>query len=173
MLARNRPTLLAFHEALRQGRVRRRYLALTRGGWSNSAVEVEAPLARKGPRSGFRRVAIDDGGKESRTLFRPLWDNGRAALVEIELRTGRMHQIRVHATAAGHPLAGDDRYGDRSFRIQGLKRQFLHAHSLDWPERRLRARAPLPDPLAQVLGSLAEGLLDAPEISPFLRLPRS
>ena len=168
LLARNRPTLLAFHEALRQGRIRRRYLALSRGGWRDSAVEVEAPLIRKGPRSSFRRVAIDDGGKESRTLFRPLWDDGHSALVEIELKTGRMHQIRVHAAAAGHPLAGDDRYGDRGFRIQGLKRQFLHAHGLDWPERQLKARAPLPTPLAKVLGSLAEGLLDRPEISPFL-----
>ena len=168
LLARNRPTLLAFHEALRQGRVRRRYLALTRGGWRDAAVEVEAPLVRKGPRSSFRRVAIDDKGKESRTLFRPLWDDGHSALVEIELKTGRMHQIRVHAAAAGHPLAGDDRYGDRGFHIQGLKRQFLHAHSLDWPERRLHARAPLPGTLVKALGSLAEGLLDSPEVSAFL-----
>ena len=168
LLARNRPTLLAFHEALRQGHIRRRYLALTRGGWGAATVEVEAPLARKGPRSAFRRVAIDDRGKESRTLFRPLWDDGQAALVEIELKTGRMHQVRVHAVAAGHPLAGDDRYGDRSFCIQGLKRQFLHAYSLDWPERRLRARAPLPESLKKVLGNLDERLLDAPEISPFV-----
>jgi 23S rRNA pseudouridine955/2504/2580 synthase len=81
--------------------------------------------------------------------------------MEVSLHTGRTHQIRVHATHAGHALAGDEKYGDPQFNRDlaalGLKRMFLHAHSVsfEWPQGgAFSASAPLPADLAAVLTRL-------------------
>ena len=86
-----------------------------------------------------------------------------ASLVEAELETGRTHQIRVHAAYAGHPLAGDQKYGDPAFnqrmRELGLKRLFLHAARLSWsvaPRRSFTVEAPLPEELQSFLTRLGE-----------------
>ncbi len=98
-------------------------------------------------------VRVEAEGKESASTFRPVAHYGRiATLVEVEIHTGRTHQIRVHAAYAGHPVAGDDKYGDREFNAAmvdlGLKRMFLHASSVsfDWPDRgdEFSVNAPLP-----------------------------
>jgi 23S rRNA pseudouridine955/2504/2580 synthase len=86
-----------------------------------------------------------------------------ATLMEVDIPTGRTHQIRVHAAFAGHPLLGDDKYGDRErnaeFKRHGLKRIFLHARSVafDWPGSGVpfHANAPLPDDLSAVLDAIA------------------
>jgi len=82
----------------------------------------------------------------------------------LEIDTGRTHQIRVHAVAAGHALAGDDRYGNHDFNRQmarlGLRRMFLHAAELVLPladGKSLRFKAPLPEDLTQVLTTLRAG----------------
>jgi 23S rRNA pseudouridine955/2504/2580 synthase len=81
----------------------------------------------------------------------------------VNLETGRTHQIRVHAAHVGHPVAGDNKYGDKDFnagmREAGLTRMFLHSHriSFDWPNGGdFSASAPLPADLAAVLDALAE-----------------
>jgi 23S rRNA pseudouridine955/2504/2580 synthase len=85
-----------------------------------------------------------------------------ATLMEVTLHTGRTHQIRVHAAHAGHPLAGDQKYGDAAFNAElsglGLARMFLHAHSVSFPWPRggeFSINAPLPPELAAVLDELA------------------
>jgi 23S rRNA pseudouridine955/2504/2580 synthase len=83
-------------------------------------------------------VRVDDSGRDARTVFRrvKVWRDTEPpmALLEAELETGRTHQIRVHLTHLGYPLAGDPRYGDfpwnRQLAKQGLKRMFLHAHRI-------------------------------------------
>jgi 23S rRNA pseudouridine955/2504/2580 synthase len=92
--------------------------------------------------------------------------------MEVTLRTGRTHQIRVHAALSGHPVAGDDKYGDAAFndelRLLGLKRMFLHAHSLSfsWPHGAdFSINAPLPPQLAAVIDQLA-GRADRPRKRP-------
>ena len=90
------------------------------------------------------------------------WRFADATLVEVEIVTGRTHQIRVHALHGGHPLAGDDKYGDEVFNKQlrtlGLKRLFLHAHSLSFPwgegEIERRFSAPLAPELRKTLAAL-------------------
>ncbi len=81
---------------------------------------------------------MDDQGKEAVTLFHPVSTHGPASLVDVELKTGRTHQIRVHAAYIGHPLAGDEKYGDDEFnRIMkgyGLRRLFLHAHRIEFTD---------------------------------------
>jgi len=94
--------------------------------------------------------------------FRPVQFFGTAAtLLEVTLRTGRTHQIRVHAAHAGHPVAGDEKYGDAAFNAEmkalGLTRMFLHAHSVSftWPQgKEFSINTPLAPELAAVLDAL-------------------
>jgi 23S rRNA pseudouridine955/2504/2580 synthase len=109
-------------------------------------------------------VRVDPNGKTAQSEFRVVQFFGRlATLVEVRLLTGRTHQIRVHAAHAGHPVAGDPKYGDdaynRQLRSLGLDRLFLHAHSIGYedPDGRgaVSISAPLPPALASFLDRLA------------------
>lgn len=165
LIAKRRSTLRVLHALLREGRVEKRYLALVRGAWQRGEIEVDVSLVRA-PRGAERLVRVGASGKEARTRFKLVQAFGaRASLLEATLLTGRTHQIRVHAAHLGHPLAGDERYGDPEFnrrmREFGLQRMFLHAHSLGfrWPDSGewFSIDAPLPTPLGAVLESLGEG----------------
>ena len=107
-------------------------------------------------------VQVHTEGKGARTRFRLEKKYRNASLVHVEIATGRTHQIRVHAAAIGHPVAGDDKYGDRGFnqkmKDSGLKRMFLHAESLTfklpWSSHVKTIRAPLPGDLSLLLRNL-------------------
>jgi 23S rRNA pseudouridine955/2504/2580 synthase len=159
LVAKKRSLLRALHAGLRERRVEKRYLALVRGDWQLGEYRVEAPLLTSHRRGGERWVAVDEDGKPARTVFRPVSLFGQWSLLEVLLETGRTHQIRVHAAYVGHPLAGDDRYGAEDGRTPaGLKRLFLHAHSVsfEWPEsgEPFHVSAPLDDELRGVVESL-------------------
>jgi 23S rRNA pseudouridine955/2504/2580 synthase len=162
LLAKRRSTLRVLHELLREGQIDKRYLTLVKGKWAQSNNEIDAPLVTRRV-GGEARVKVDPSGKEARSSFRALDRFGNTAtLLEVSIETGRTHQIRVHAAHAGHPVAGDERYGDKDYNeyLQsfGLRRMFLHAHSLsfDWPDsgEPFSASAPLPDELKAVLTTL-------------------
>jgi 23S rRNA pseudouridine955/2504/2580 synthase len=112
-------------------------------------------------RGGARVVRVGEG-KQSVTRFKPVRQFRNATLANATILTGRTHQIRVHAAVAGHPVAGDGKYGDRDFnrelRALGLKRLFLHASRIRLPGAggRLGAGidAPLPDELREFLRRL-------------------
>lgn len=136
MIAKRRSMLRHLHAALRaEGGIDKRYLALVRGRWPAGTRRVQAPLQKNNLRSGERMVEVNTEGKPSLTEFAVLQRFGElATLVEARPITGRTHQIRVHARYAGHPIAGDPKYGDDDFsqriRELGGKRLFLHAVSL-------------------------------------------
>ena len=162
LLAKRRSTLRVLHELLREGQVEKRYLTLVKGRWADDNKEIDAPLVTRRV-GGEARVKVDPSGKEARSTFRTLDRFGKTAtLLEVSIDTGRTHQIRVHAAHAGHPVAGDERYGDKDcndyMKSFGLQRMFLHAHSLsfDWPEsgEPFSVSAPLPDDLKAVLTAL-------------------
>ena len=163
LIAKRRSTLRALHELLREGRVEKRYLALVKGRWELGQVRLEDRL-RKSVRGGERMVTVDESGKAATSIFRPVEIGAAASLLEVRIMTGRTHQIRVQAAEAGHPLAGDDRYGDRDYNRRmkglGLNRLFLHAASIGWEdpksgEWRLYS-TPLPRELAEVVSRLDE-----------------
>jgi len=164
LVAKRRSMLRKLHELLREGRVEKRYLALVAGQWDRGRVELSDRL-RKIERGGERFVEVGEDGKAAISVFRPVDLHRLASLVEIELKTGRTHQIRVQAAAAGHPLAGDDRYGDREFnkrmKALGLKRLFLHAASIGWRDPDSGEwrgwSSPLPDDLREVLAQVEGG----------------
>ncbi|MBA3564895.1 MAG: RluA family pseudouridine synthase [Gammaproteobacteria bacterium] len=162
MLTKRRSLLRELHAMLRDGAIEKRYLALVAGDWQRGRIAVDEALVTHERRGGERTARVDAAGKRAISRFRPVQGFPAATLMDVTLETGRMHQIRAHAAHVGHPVAGDDRYGDREFnasmRKLGLRRMFLHAHSLafDYPGtgEALHVSAPLPDELKSVLATL-------------------
>ena len=163
LVARDRGTLSALHALIRDGGTHKTYMALVAGSWQLGTKRIDAPLATDNRQHGERHVRVAAAGKDSVSIFKPVQFLGPlATLMEVDIPTGRTHQIRVHANFAGHPLLGDDKYGDRArnaeLKQHGLKRTFLHAQSIafDWPGTGVpfHMSAPLPQDLAAVLDAI-------------------
>jgi len=166
LIAKKRSALTAMHAQLREGRTDKRYQVLVRGKWRDAVRAVEFPLTKFLTADGERRVRVERDGQHARTVFRRVrvWPaaNPPLALLEAELDTGRTHQIRVHLTHLGFPLAGDDKYGDftwnRELARAGLKRMFLHAQRFRFTHpvtgEAATIEAPLPAELARFLAGL-------------------
>jgi 23S rRNA pseudouridine1911/1915/1917 synthase len=159
VVAKNRCAKAALADQLRAGSVMKYYLALVEQRLEPREGVIKAPIGRD-PRD-RKRMAIVSGGRPSDTFYRVLEYLPGHSLVEARLGTGRTHQIRVHFSSIGHPVAGDPVYGSRC-RIRGLTRQFLHAY-------RLGLRLPssceyrefssdLPSDLAGILSVLRSGV---------------
>lgn len=154
LLAKDHHYLRDLHEMLRHNQVHKHYIALVSGQIPRK-LEISLPLRKNELRSGERMVQVDATGKSAKTFFYPEKKIKDATLVQIEIVTGRTHQIRVHAAHCGHPVAGDPKYGDRNFnralKRAGLHRMFLHADSLTLmlPQtgKTRTICAPLPDDL--------------------------
>jgi 23S rRNA pseudouridine955/2504/2580 synthase len=167
LIARKPAVLRMLHAGLREGEgFEKRYLALVKGSWQLGKKRIDAPLRTDLRVGGERTVKVQASGKSATSDFRPVQGFGRiASLLEVSILTGRTHQIRVHAAYAGHPVAGDPKYGDVEFnkemREYGLERMFLHASSLSfvWPDRgtEFSVNAPLPPELAKVIDALTSG----------------
>jgi len=162
LISKRGSTLRSLHALLREDGFEKRYLALVKGPWDLGDKRIDVPLRTDTRVGGERTVKVAEGGKPSVSRFRPVEFFGRiATLLEVTLETGRTHQIRVHAAHAGHPVAGDEKYGDAAFnesmRGLGLKRMFLHAHSVsfEWPEGGpFSINTPLPADLGAVIDKL-------------------
>jgi 23S rRNA pseudouridine955/2504/2580 synthase len=163
LIARDRATLRSLHALIREGAMHKTYLALVAGSWQLGKKRIDAPLSTDSREHGERHVRVATSGKQSVSVFEPVQFFGKlATLMQVDIPTGRTHQIRVHAAYAGHPLLGDDKYGDRErnaeMRQFGLKRSFLHAQSVafDAPGSGVpfHASAPLPEELVAVLNAI-------------------
>ena len=157
IVAKKRSALARLHDMFRDGQIAKRYLALVRGRWMSPLQHVRLPLFKYLTGDGERRVSVSDEGKPAHSIVRLVarWEN--FSLVEVELKTGRTHQIRVHLAHLGHPIAGDDKYGDfalnKTLQTAGLRRMFLHAARLDFAHpvtgEAVALRSPLPAELAR------------------------
>ena len=161
LIARRPAILRELHRQLRQDQVDKRYLALVSGDWPRTRRSVEAPLEKNVLKSGERMVRVSREGKHAVTEFAVMERLQGATLLEAKPVTGRTHQIRVHTQFAGHPLMGDDKYGDARGEALcqkvGLKRLFLHARSLRFAlpgTGTLELQAPLDQDLEIVLEKL-------------------
>ena len=165
LIARRTAALRELHALMRANAFEKRYLVLVKGKWDLGAKRIDVPLRTDTRVGGERTVRAGASGKSSVSDFRPVQFFGRTAtLMEVTLHTGRTHQIRVHAAHAGHSVAGDEKYGDAAFnealRELGLKRMFLHAHSLSfsWPRGgEFSINTPLPAELAAFVDVLTAG----------------
>lgn len=138
VLAKRRSALRTLHEKFREGQVDKNYLALVSGDWQLGDFTVDAPLHVRHRQGGERHVIVSDQGKPAQTRFRLSRTFGKYSLLQCQPRTGRTHQIRVHSQHCGHPIAGDERYGDpdenSKLKKLGLRRLFLHAQSIAFPD---------------------------------------
>lgn len=144
--------------------ITKRYLALLSGRMPDGVMTVDASLHIGLRQGGERHVQVHPDGKPSLSHFRVLERRGGQSYCEVRIETGRTHQIRVHAQHIGHPVAGDDKYGEpdvnKRLREQfGLKRLFLHASTLEFALDSGRTpyllNAPLANELVEVLDRLS------------------
>lgn len=168
LLAKNRQVLAQLHKMLRHETIlhmEKTYLALLDGIWTQGEKTIDAGIS-KIKRGGEHIMQIDKHGDRAISHFQPLeiFENNLAqpcTLMQINIDTGRTHQIRVHAQHSGHAIIGDSKYGNKQsnqiFRKQGLKRLFLHAKRLHLPlADPITLDAPLSDELARLLQKLRE-----------------
>ena len=134
ILAKKRQALYELHHLMRTGEILKEYVLLVRGHWEDGKRIVDVPLLKNNSYSGERVTTVAQTGKEAITIFRPLKIGTKMSLITAELKTGRTHQIRTHASYIGYPIAGDKKYGDKKFNYEmkqlGLNRLFLHAKEI-------------------------------------------
>src|SRR4029077_7878102 len=161
MVARNDAAQASLMAQLKARRVRKTYLALAQGSVGAAVGRIEAPIGRD-PKD-RKRMAVVNDGRRAVTGYRVRERFSGWTLLELDLVTGRTHQIRVHLAPLGHPVAGDPVYGTGTSRRgpDGLERLFLHAWRLELVSpssaKLVRAEAPLPDALEGVLAGLRAG----------------
>ena len=162
LLAKKRSALTGLHAQIRAGTVKKSYLVLVRGLWSNAKQHVRLPLEKYVTAEGERRVSVNDDGLPAHTVFRRLKRYQDYTLLEAELLTGRTHQIRVHLAHLGFPIAGDDKYGDfalnKDLQRTGLKRMFLHAARVEFNHPTSAVTTAVEAPLAPALSAFLESL---------------
>ena len=161
IVARNDAAQASLMAQMKGRRIRKTYLALVQGSVSAAVGRIEAPIGRD-PKD-RKRMAVVTDGRRAVTGYRVRERFAGWTLLELDLVTGRTHQIRVHLTALGHPVAGDPVYGTGTSRRgpDGLERLFLHAWRLELVSpssaKLVRAEAPIPPALESVLESLRAG----------------
>ncbi len=159
LVAKKRSALKILHDLFRDNRVKKTYIALLAGQWEKKKMLVTAPLLRSTGKGGERMVKVNQMGKFAETSFRRIQQYKGMTLVEASPKTGRTHQIRVHAAWLGHPIVGDERYGVAETNIElkgkGFKRLFLHAEQLKFAHpvtnEMMNFKAPLPEELQSLL----------------------
>lgn len=155
VLGRHRQALARLGKLFEQGKVEKIYLAVVHGGPAEDEGEVDLPLAPKDPKRGWHQQVDHERGLPARTSWRVLGRAGGFAAVELDLHTGRTHQLRVHMAALGCPILGDRIYGPNP-----AGAAMLHLHSWRagvplYPKREtIRVSAPLPPHIADTLKRL-------------------
>jgi 23S rRNA pseudouridine955/2504/2580 synthase len=186
LVAKKRSALTRLQEQFRDRETGKTYLALVAGAWPANKKLIDVPLHKYLQADGERRVKVvakdDPDGMRAVTLVRvaqriprPLprgegrgegAGEGTFSLLEVTIKTGRTHQIRVHLASQGHPIAGDDKYGDfelnKVLQKQGLKRMYLHAWRLQFNHPATGERMELLAALPPELKKFAEHAVSAP-----------
>ncbi len=183
LVAKKRSALKNLQDQFRDRETGKTYLALVLGLWPSNKKVIDSPLmkytiqngANGGIGEGERRVKVvdkdDPNGMRSITLVRVARTVGPYTLLEVTIKTGRTHQIRVHLASQGHPIAGDDKYGDfehnKLMHKMGLKRMFLHAWQLKFQHPQSHRPVSLQAPLPPELKNFVDGI-QPPIIQPHL-----
>jgi 23S rRNA pseudouridine955/2504/2580 synthase len=162
VLCKKRSALVEMHRMLREGEVEKSYAAIVKGTPARPGFYIREPLHKHISASGERRVSVAEGGMAALTRVKLVKSGRDFSVLEVRLLTGRTHQIRVHLAHAGHPVLGDDKYGDfelnRALARRGVKRLFLHARKLAFSHpltgERLRLDARLPADMAAFIDRL-------------------
>ena len=151
LVAKKASVLKHLHQQMRDNQFDKRYLAIVMGQWPKHKHKIDLPLRKDHLPDGGWHVKVAKDGKQAVSFFKVEQSLKGADVVSVKLKTGRTHQIRVHALSQGCPLMGDDRYGDRTvnkkYRPMGMKRLALHAQFLGFThpvtEENMLIEAPL------------------------------
>jgi 23S rRNA pseudouridine955/2504/2580 synthase len=162
IVCKKRTALTELHRQLRDGKVEKIYTTIVKGTPAEGSFELSEPLHKYVTASGERRVSVREGGVSALTKVKVLKRGTQSSLLHVRLLTGRTHQIRVHLAHAGHPVLGDDKYGDfalnRELATRGVKRLMLHAARLAFAHplsgERLGLESPLPADMAAFAAQL-------------------
>ena len=159
LVAKKRSALKHVQDQFRERETGKIYLALVQGSWPEKIKVIDSALHKFLLPDGERRVRVtsndDPDAMRSISLVKVAERLGTCTLLEVTIKTGRTHQIRVHLASQGHPIAGDDKYGDfewnKALQKQGLKRMFLHAWRLQFTHpatgKRVELKSNLPPEL--------------------------
>jgi len=161
IVAKKRSALVELHRMLRDSEVEKVYVAVVKGSPDKKEFEVRKSLHKHVTAKGERRVSVKEGGMAAVTKVKVLKKGEAFSLLELRLMTGRTHQIRVHMAHAGHPVLGDDKYGDftlnHSLQKQGVERLLLHARRLTFKHpvdgKRINLESPMPVDMKRFLES--------------------
>jgi len=176
LVAKNDVAHAKLAESFRQREVKKTYIALLEGHLKEENGRIELAIMRdpkRRTRMTARRSIVLSSAREARTDWRKLAQIGGTSLVEVQLHTGRTHQIRVHFSALRHPVVGDTLYGAApqlrvgKTMLPPLARNFLHAAKLGFTQPRTGAwielRAPLPAELREFLQRLSASAGESPQ----------
>src|SRR5262245_10886614 len=148
IICKKRTALVELHRMLRDGEVEKVYMAIVKGVPEQDSFEIREALHKHVTASGERRVSVREDGKAALTRVKVV-KRGEYSLLEVRLLTGRTHQSRVHLAHTGHPIIGDEKYGDFALNKRLKKRLLLHAAKLSFRHplsgERLKLEAPLPE----------------------------
>lgn len=169
IVCKSRKALVRLQKSMRESGIEKHYRTLVKGDWVNDRQHVKLPLFKYVTKEGERRVRVDpEKGVPSHSIFTLIRRYGDVSFLDVELLTGRTHQIRVHAAESGHPLVGDDKYGDFDFNREvskGLlgipfRRMFLHSYSLAFEHpvthEKMKIESPLPEACEELIRVLNE-----------------
>ncbi|RYX89152.1 MAG: RluA family pseudouridine synthase [Comamonadaceae bacterium] len=164
LVARKRSALTRLQDQFRDRETGKTYLALVQGAWPANNKVIDTPLHKYQLPDGERRVKVvardDPDGMRSITLVKVAKKLEGFTLLEVTIKTGRTHQIRVHLASQGHPIAGDDKYGEfelnKALQKQGLRRMFLHAWKLRFAHPQSGEEVNLESPLPTELAAFVE-----------------
>ncbi len=173
LIAKKAMVLKNLHAQIREDKTVKEYLTLLLNHWPKNKAKIDLPLMKNTLQSGERMVKVDPEGKKSISFFKVIERYKNADLVSVRLKTGRTHQIRVHALSQGCPIMGDDKYGDKKvnkeFKKIGMKRLALHAQYLSFrhpniendDEAWMKIEAPLGDDFKKAIHNLKEQMNEA------------
>lgn len=161
LVATDRKRCRVLQQQFRERLVGKHYIALVNGEWPEHLTTVKLPLTANSEHAGERRVMVDrENGKPSVTHVRVRERFANVSLLDVELETGRTHQIRVHTASQSHPIVGDERYGgnrdNQRHRQLGLSRLYLHSAQLsfDWSGELVCCKVPVDDSWRQSIERL-------------------
>jgi 23S rRNA pseudouridine955/2504/2580 synthase len=159
IVCKKRSALVELHRMLRVGEVRKIYFAVVKGVLEKGTLELRESLHKYVNAAGERRVSVKPDGMPALTRIKKLKSSADFSLLEVELMTGRTHQIRVHLAHAGHPVVGDDKYGDFALNRQLKQRLLLHAAKLSFKHPLSGAPVKLESPLPPEMNAFLEKAL--------------
>ena len=131
LVAKNEKTYNYLTEIQKKRKIKKHYFAVISGVPDKKHATIDASISRN--KSHRKKMSVNSKGRKSLTTYKVIKSNNNMSLIELELHTGRTHQIRVHMQALGHPIIGDELYGKKS---KLINRQLLHAYKLEFKDNK-------------------------------------